>query len=132
MFNQYLRFNLKDLKAYRYFDNNSYCNSCCNSYGSLLVMLRCKQTRILQSSKSLRPESAVVKGMCLHVCTSHNGQLRPAKNSIEIKVGDLEFLLKLLLGQKRSLRLGSVLGHNSSSYEDQTCCNKSPDFAYLT
>jgi hypothetical protein len=50
--------------------------------------------------------------------TSHNGQLRSAKNSIEIKVGDLKLLLKLLLSQKRSLRLGSVLGHNPSPYED--------------
>ena len=50
--------------------------------------------------------------------TSHNGQLRSAKNSIEIKVGDLKLLLKLLLSQKRSLRLGYVLGHNLSPYED--------------
>jgi hypothetical protein len=50
--------------------------------------------------------------------TSHNGQLRSAKNSIEIKVGDLKLLLKLFLSQKRSLRLGSVLGHNLSPYED--------------
>lgn len=51
--------------------------------------------------------------------TPHHGQLRPTKNSIEIKVGDLKLLLKLLLSQEGPLRPGSVLRHHISSCEDQ-------------
>jgi hypothetical protein len=67
-------------------------------------------------------EATISRGLrtCFpHVHTSNNGQLCPAKNSIGIEVGDLELLLKLLLGQKRPLRLGFVLGHYYGSYEDQ-------------
>ena len=74
-------------------------------------MFRCKQSRILQSSQRCDVVSKILAPEPSRLRTSHHRELRATENCIGIEVWDLEFLFKLFLCQKWSLRRSAGLCH---------------------